>query len=42
MIEYVEGRKRDLVRIYGARWAEVYNLQTMLKDDDYGLPESEP
>jgi hypothetical protein len=33
---YVHRRKAALKRIYGRRWAEVYNLQTMLKDDDYG------
>jgi hypothetical protein len=39
IVEYVERRKLALRHIYGQRWAEVYNAQTMLKDDDEGLPE---
>lgn len=26
-------------RIYGDRWEEAYNEQTMLKEDDHGLTE---
>ncbi len=36
LVEYLERRKATLMRLYGRRWAEVYNSQTMLKEDDHG------
>lgn len=39
LLEYDERRRAALRRIYGERWEEVYSEQTMLKDEDYGMPD---